>query len=91
MGGDLRVVVLLGLQQGCTKFCRLLCECPSRAKTFHYKKRDWLHLQSLEPGKQNVQHLPLEESSNILLSPPEHRTGTNAELGYGFGSDRAIV
>jgi hypothetical protein len=37
--GDLKVTgVLLGLQQGYTKFCCFLCEWDSRAKTSHYKR-----------------------------------------------------
>jgi len=80
----LKVVVLFGLQHGCTKFCRFLCECASRAKSSHYKKRDWPYLQSLEPGKQDVQHLPLEESSTFLLSP------LNIELGLMQNSVRAL-
>jgi hypothetical protein len=64
--GDLKVVaVLLGLQQGYTKFCCFLCEWDSRAKISHYKRRDWPSRQSLEPGTKNVQHLPLVESSKI--------------------------
>jgi hypothetical protein len=70
--GDLKVVaLLLGLQQGYTKFCCFLCEWDSWAKTSHYKRRDWPSRQSLELGTKNVQHLLLVESSNILL-PPLH-------------------
>jgi hypothetical protein len=70
--GDLKVVdVLLGLQQGYTTFCCFLCEWDSRANTSHYKRRDWPSRQSLEPGIKNIQHLPLVETSNILL-PPLH-------------------
>jgi hypothetical protein len=70
--GDLKVVaVLLALQQGYKKVCCCLCEWDSREKTSHYKRRDWPSRQSLEPGRNNVQHLPLVESSNILL-PPLH-------------------
>jgi hypothetical protein len=69
--GDLKVVaVLLVLQQGYTKLCCFLCEWDSRAKTSHYKRRDWPFRQSLEEGTNNVLHLLLE-SSNILL-PPLH-------------------
>jgi hypothetical protein len=68
--GDLKVVaVLLGLQQGYTTFCCFLREWDIRAKTSHYKRRDWPSRQSLEPVTKNVQHLPLVESSNILLPP----------------------
>jgi hypothetical protein len=70
--GDLKVVaVLVGLQQGYTKLCCFLCEWGSRENTSHCKRRDWPSRQSLEPGTKNFQHLPLVESSNILL-PPLH-------------------
>jgi hypothetical protein len=52
-------------------FCCFLCEWDSRAKTSHHKRRDWPSRQLLEPGTKTVQHLPLVESSNILL-PPLH-------------------
>jgi hypothetical protein len=53
--GDLKVVaVFLGMQQGYTKFCCFLREWDSRAKTFHYKRRDRPSRQSLEPGIRNV-------------------------------------
>jgi hypothetical protein len=58
--------VFLGQQQGYTKVC-CLCEWDSRANTSHYKRRDWPSRQSKKPGTKNVQHLPLVESSNILL------------------------
>jgi hypothetical protein len=71
--GDLKVVaVLLGLQQGCTKFCCFLREWDSRAKTSHYKRRDRPSRQSLERG---IKHLPLVESSNILLPPLNIKLG----------------
>jgi hypothetical protein len=41
----------------------------------HYKKRDWPSWQSLEPGTKNVLHLPLVESSNILLPPLHIKVG----------------
>lgn len=70
--GDLKVIALLmGLQGGYTKYCCFLCEWDSRARGSHYVKRDWPLRLSLEPGKKNVLHPPLAESSKILL-PPLH-------------------
>ncbi len=67
--GDLKVVVahVMGLQSRYTKYCCFLCEWDNRARNSHYVKRDWPLCPSLEPAKKNVQHLPLVESSNILL------------------------
>lgn len=63
--GDMQAVaIFLGLQQGYTKVC-CLCDWDGCIKTFHYKKRDWLSQQSLEPGAKNVQHLPLLESATF--------------------------
>ena len=70
--GDLKVVaLLLGLQSGYTKYCCFLCEWDSRARSFHYIKRDWPLRLSMEPGIKNVQYHPLVESKKILL-PPLH-------------------
>jgi len=39
--GDLKAVsLLMGLQLGCMKYCCLLCEWYSRAKTLHFLKRE---------------------------------------------------
>ena len=39
--GDLKVVsLLMGLQLGYTKYCCIICDWDSRAKTLHYLKRD---------------------------------------------------
>jgi hypothetical protein len=57
----LKVVLLLDLQQGCTKFYSFLCECPSRAKSSHYKKRDWPYLQS-----RRRRRLPSGRLSNVV-------------------------
>ena len=70
--GDLKVLaILLGLQQGYTKFCCFICEWDSRAKASHYVVRDWPLRQRLEPGSKNVLYPSLVEPSKILL-PPLH-------------------
>jgi len=70
--GNLKVVsLLMGLQLGYTKYCYFLCEWDSRAKTFHYLKRDWPQRKSLKVGEKNVQHPALAEWHKILL-PPLH-------------------
>ena len=66
--GDLKVIaLLLGLQQGFTKYCCFICEWDSRARSLHYSRKDWPARKSLEPGIMNVENQPLVEPSKILL------------------------
>jgi len=66
--GDLNVIaLLLGLQQGFTKYCCSICEWDSRARSLHYSRKDWPPGKSLEPGIMNVENQPLVEPSKILL------------------------
>ena len=66
--GDLKVIaLLLGLQQGFTKYCCFICEWDSRARSLHYSRKDWPARKSLEPGIMNVENQPLVELSKILL------------------------
>lgn len=68
ISGDLKVIaILLGLQQGYTKFCCFLCMWDSRARACHYKQKEWPMRQSLEPGKDNVINKTLVESSKVIL------------------------
>jgi len=61
------IALLLGLQQGFTKYCCFICEWDSRAWPLHYSRKDWPARKSLEPGIMNVQKQPQVEQSNILL------------------------
>jgi len=66
--GDLKVIaLLLGLQQGFTKYCCFICEWDSRARSLHYSRQYWSARKSLEPGIMNVENQPLVEPSKILL------------------------
>ena len=66
--GDLKVIaLLLGLQQGFTKYCCFICEWDSRAQSLHYSKKDWPAGKSLERGIMNLENQPLVEPSKILL------------------------
>ena len=76
MCGDLKVVALVkSLHLDYTKYGCFLCEWNSRAKDFHYTKKDWPLHQSLTPGEKNVQHSPLIESNKILLPPLNIKLG----------------
>ena len=66
--GDPKVIaLLLGLQQGFTKYCCFICEWDSRARSFHYKRKGCPARISQEPGVMNVENQPLVEPSKILL------------------------
>ena len=66
--GDLKVIaLLLGLQQGFTKYCCFICHSDSRARSLHYSRKDWPARKSLESGIMNVENQPLVEPSKIFL------------------------
>jgi len=70
--GDLKVIaLLLGLQQGFTKYCSFICEWDRTSRSLHYSRKDWPVRKSLEPGNINVENQPLVERSKILL-PSTH-------------------
>ena len=70
--GDLKVVALLmGLQQGYTKYMCFLCEWDSRAREMHYMMKEWTHRQNVAIGEKNIQHPALVEAQKIML-PPLH-------------------
>jgi hypothetical protein len=53
--GELKVLVLLlGMQQGYTKYCCLLCEWDSRNEKHHYVHTDWPQRHAFTPGKMNI-------------------------------------
>jgi len=67
--GDLKVTaLLLGLQQGFTKYCCFICEWDTRARSLQYSRQYWSARKSLEPGTMNVENQLLVEPSKILLS-----------------------
>ena len=63
------------LQLGYTKYCCILCEWESRAKTLHYLKRDWPQRKALKVREKNVQHPALAEWHKVLLPPPHIKLG----------------
>ena len=70
--GDLKVVaILMGLQQGYTKYMCFLCEWDSRARELHYVRKEWTPRQNMAVGQKNIQHPALVEAHKILL-PPLH-------------------
>jgi hypothetical protein len=68
--GDLKVLgLLLGMQQGYTKYCCLLCEWDSHKKKHHYVCKDWHQQHTFTPGKMNISCKPLVNPQNVYLPP----------------------
>ena len=66
--GDLKVIaLLLGLQQGFTKYCCFICEWEGRDQSLHYSRKDWPARKSLQLGIMNAENQPLVELSEILF------------------------
>lgn len=69
---DLKVNgLLLGMQKGYTKYMCFLCLWDSRATDQHYCTKTWPSRNEFEPGKANVEDMPLVDPKKILL-PPLH-------------------
>ena len=64
-----KLLFLLGLRGGYSKYCCFLCEWDSWAWESRYTKKVWPKQKSLMPGRANVQHPPLVESQKIFLQP----------------------
>ena len=61
------IELLLGLQQGLTKYGWFICEWDSRTWSLHFSRKDWPARKSLETGNMSVENQPLVEMSKILL------------------------
>jgi hypothetical protein len=71
--GDLKVLgLLLGMQQGYTKYCCLLCQWDSRNKKYHYVCKDGHQQHTFTPGKMNISCKPLVNPQDVYLPPTEH-------------------
>lgn len=69
---DLKMVnFLLGQQGGFTKFPCFLCYWDSRAKQYHWVRKEWPKRENMVVGEQNVIHAALVSQDKIIL-PPLH-------------------
>lgn len=69
---DLKVIaMLLGFQDGFTKYCCFLCMWDSRATAKHYLIKDWPKRTKFVCGKLIVKYLPLIDPEDVIL-PPLH-------------------
>jgi len=88
--GDLKVIALvLGLQQGFTKYCCFICEWDNKAGSHHYSRKDWPARKSLEPGIINVENQPLVETSKILLTSMHLKLGLMKHFVKAMNQDDA--
>jgi hypothetical protein len=70
--GDIKVSgILLGQQEGNTRFPCFLYEWDSRARDKHWTTKEWFKGENLIPGTQNVIHASLVDPQKVLL-PPLH-------------------
>jgi len=90
--GDLKVIaLLLGLQQGFTKYCCFICEWEGRDQSLHYSRKDWPARKFLEPGIMNVENQPLVELSEILLPSMHLKLGLTKKLCKGHEPRRSCL
>jgi len=88
--GELKVIaLLLGLQQGLTKYCCVICEWDSRARSLHYSRKDWPARKSLEPEIMNVENEPLVELSKILLPSMHLKLGLTKNFVEAMNQEEA--
>ena len=69
--GDLKVIGLMGMQAGFTKYSCFLCLWDSRAVSQHYKQKDWGSRSTFVPGEHSLKENPLVDMNKVLL-PPLH-------------------
>jgi len=81
--------LLLGLQQGFTKYCCFICEWNSRARSLHYLRKEWPARKSLEPGIMNVENKPLVEPSKILLPSMHLKLGLMKNVVKAMNQEEA--
>ena len=73
--GDLKVIGLMGMQAGFTKYCCFLCLWDSRAVSQHYKQKDWGSRSTFVPGEHSLKENPLVDMNKVLLSPLHIKLG----------------
>ena len=70
--GDLKVLsMLLGQQEGYTKYPCFLCLWDSRARKEHWKRKTWPERGEFIVGEKNIMKSPLIDPNNVLL-PSRH-------------------
>jgi len=90
--GDLKVIaLLLGIQQGFTKYCCYICEWDNRVLSLHYSTKDWPARKSLEPGIMNVENQPLVGLSEILFPSIHLKVGLTKKFCKGHEPRRSCL
>ncbi|GBL97641.1 hypothetical protein AVEN_210842-1 [Araneus ventricosus] len=74
--GDFKMLtMLLGQQEGYTKYPCFLCLWDSRARDLHWNKSDWSLRGALTPEENNVINATLARPEKVLLPPPHIKLG----------------
>ena len=69
--GDLKVIGLMGMQAGFTKYCCFLCLWDSWTVSQHYKQKAWGSRSTFVSGEHSLKNNPLVDMIKVLL-PPLH-------------------
>jgi len=85
------IALLLGQQQGFTKYRCFICEWDSRARSLHYSRKYWPARKSLDPGIMNVENQPLVEPSKILLPSMHLKLGLMKNFVKAMNQEEAAL
>lgn len=78
---DLKMVaILLGMQLGYTQFCCYLCLWESRARSKHYRKKNWPKRGNFKKGQYNVKYPPLVDPQRVIPPPLHVKLGAFSSL-----------
>lgn len=85
---DLKMVnFLLGQQSGFTKYPCFICLWDSRAKTEHWKRKQWPSRETLVPGTPNVINVALVPRDRIILPPLHIKLGLMKQYVKALNKD----
>lgn len=86
--GDLKVIcMILGQQQGFTKYPCYMCEWDSRAREKHWKQKQWPKRESLTPGSTNIIRDSLVNPKKIILPPLHIKLGIMKQFVKALDQD----
>ena len=84
------MAILTGLQLGYTKYCCFLYLWDSKARSEHYKKKQWPLRRDIKPGQHNVTALPLVPQERIILPPLHIKLGLFKQFVKALDKDSPV-
>ncbi|GBM82660.1 hypothetical protein AVEN_200564-1 [Araneus ventricosus] len=85
---DLKVIaMLLGFQEGNTKYPCFLCDWVCRERSQHWINREWPVREKLEIGRKNVIEETLVDREMILLPPLHIKLGLKKQLAKALDKE----